>query len=147
MNGLRQEIIGGIVSETPGPRLSQGRMGPFHGDVLENASLCSAHTGAELEGFENINDTVCADIAGHGQITTDLLMCADGPQSETRRRLLPQVPPHYAGYIAWRGTVDEALLVAFFDATFTFSEARSGGQILVYFIPGAKPIGPKVIVS
>jgi len=47
------------------------------------------HTGAALEGFENMNETVCADIAGHGQITADLLICADGAQSETRRRLLP----------------------------------------------------------
>jgi 2-polyprenyl-6-methoxyphenol hydroxylase-like FAD-dependent oxidoreductase len=100
------------------------------------------HTGAALERSENMNFTVCADIAGRGQITTDLLICADGAQSETRRRLLPQVQPHYAGYIAWRGTVDEALappdLLAFFDDTFTFSEARSGGHILVYFIPGMK---------
>ena len=100
------------------------------------------HAGAALDGFENVNETVCADIAGHGKITADLLVCADGAQSETRRRLLPQVQPHYAGYIAWRGTVDEALappdLVAFFDDTFTFSEARSGGHILVYFIPGTK---------
>jgi len=100
------------------------------------------HTGAALEWFENVNETVCTDIAGHGQITADLLICTDGAQSETRRRLLPRVQPHYAGYIAWRGTVDEALappdLVAFFDDTFTFSEARSGGHILVYFIPGAK---------
>lgn len=43
---IPQEIIGGIVAETPGPQLSQGRMGPFHGDVLGNASSCSAHTGA-----------------------------------------------------------------------------------------------------
>jgi 2-polyprenyl-6-methoxyphenol hydroxylase-like FAD-dependent oxidoreductase len=100
------------------------------------------HTGAALERFENMNETVRSDIVGYGQITADLLICADGAQSETRRRLLPQVQPHYAGYIAWRGTVDEALappdLVAFFDDTFTFSEARSGGHILVYFIPGAK---------
>jgi 2-polyprenyl-6-methoxyphenol hydroxylase-like FAD-dependent oxidoreductase len=100
------------------------------------------HSGAALGGFKNVNETVCADIAGHGHITADLLICADGAQSETRHRLLPQVHPHYAGYIAWRGTVDEAQappeLVAFFDDTFTFSEARSGGHILVYFIPGAK---------
>jgi 2-polyprenyl-6-methoxyphenol hydroxylase-like FAD-dependent oxidoreductase len=100
------------------------------------------HTGAALEGFEDMNETVRADIAGHAQITADLLICADGAQSETRRRLLPQVQPHYAGYIAWRGTADEALappdLVTFFDDTFTFSEARSGGHVLVYFIPGAR---------
>jgi 2-polyprenyl-6-methoxyphenol hydroxylase-like FAD-dependent oxidoreductase len=100
------------------------------------------HTGAALEGFENMNETICTDIAGHDRITADLLICADGAQSETRRRLLPEVQPHYAGYIAWRGTVDEALappaLVAFFDDTFTFSEARSRSHILVYFIPGAQ---------
>jgi hypothetical protein len=28
-------------------------------------------------------------------------------------------------------------LARFFDDTFTFSEARSGGHILVYYIPGA----------
>jgi 2-polyprenyl-6-methoxyphenol hydroxylase-like FAD-dependent oxidoreductase len=100
------------------------------------------HAGAALGGGENRDETVLADVAGGGQITADLLICTDGAQSKTRRRLLPQVQPHYAGYIAWRGTVDEALappdLVAFFDDTFTFSEARSGGHMLVYFIPGTK---------
>lgn len=104
------------------------------------------HAGATVQRFESVNDEnmneiVRADIAGHGLIDTDLLVCADGAQSETRRRLLPKVQPHYAGYIAWRGTLDEtsasADLVEFFDDTFTFSEARSGGHILVYFIPGA----------
>jgi hypothetical protein len=47
----------------------------------------------------------------------------------------------YAGYVAWRGTLNEAdapkELVRFFEDAFTFSEARSGGHILTYFIPGA----------
>jgi 2-polyprenyl-6-methoxyphenol hydroxylase-like FAD-dependent oxidoreductase len=105
------------------------------------------HRGVALAGFENLNEAVSAGIAGHGQVTADLLICADGARSETRRRLLPQVQQHYAGYIAWRGTVDEALappeLVRFFDDTFTFSEARSGGHILVYFIPGTKAETPE----
>jgi 2-polyprenyl-6-methoxyphenol hydroxylase-like FAD-dependent oxidoreductase len=54
---------------------------------------------------------------------------------------LPQVREHYAGYIAWRGTVNEAAvpedLATFFADAFTFSEARGGGHILVYLIPGA----------
>jgi 2-polyprenyl-6-methoxyphenol hydroxylase-like FAD-dependent oxidoreductase len=57
------------------------------------------HTGAALAGFENMNETVCADIAGHGQVAGDPLICADGAQSETRPRLLPQVHPHYARVI------------------------------------------------
>jgi 2-polyprenyl-6-methoxyphenol hydroxylase-like FAD-dependent oxidoreductase len=99
------------------------------------------HSGTALVRFENAHEKVLADIAGHGTVTADLLVCADGAQSETRRYLLPQVHQHYAGYIAWRGTVSEAAvsqsLAAFFDDSFTFSEARSGGHILVYLIPGA----------
>ena len=101
----------------------------------------SYHAGATLERFEGAGESVAADVVGHGTVTADLLVCADGAQSETRRRLLPQVREHYAGYIAWRGTVNEAAvpegLASFFDNTFTFSEARSGGHILVYLIPGA----------
>ena len=61
--------------------------------------------------------------------------------SEMRRRLLPEVGPRYAGYVAWRGTLEEkglpTELARFFDLSFTFCEARSGGHILCYFIPGA----------
>jgi 2-polyprenyl-6-methoxyphenol hydroxylase-like FAD-dependent oxidoreductase len=57
-----------------------------------------------------------------------------------RRRFLPDLRSTYAGYVAWRGTLDEADaqldLVRFFDDAFTFCEARSAGHILVYFIPG-----------
>ena len=55
-------------------------------------------------------------------------------------RFLPDLTSTYAGYVAWRGTLDEADtppdLVRFFDDAFTFCEARSAGHILVYFIPG-----------
>ncbi|MGB8900384.1 MAG: hypothetical protein WCC90_14605 [Methylocella sp.] len=101
------------------------------------------HMGATLVGVNDPGDgwAVSAKIEGHGHIKTDLLVCADGAQSPTRRRLLPDAQPIYAGYVAWRGTLDEAdapkELVRFFEDAFTFSEARSGGHILTYFIPGA----------
>ena len=98
------------------------------------------HPGSSIQSFEANGATVVLDVPGHGASEVDLLVCAEGAESETRRRLLPEVKPHYAGYIAWRGTLPEAktprALVEFFDDTFTFSEARSGGHILVYFIPG-----------
>lgn len=98
-------------------------------------------TGAALTGFEQADGELGATIAGHGPVACDLLVCADGAGSESRRRLLPEVAPRYAGYVAWRGILDEAeappQLAAFFDGTFTFSDARSGGHILAYLIPGA----------
>jgi FAD binding domain-like len=58
--------------------------------------------------------------------------------------------PNYAGYVAWRGTLDESdtplHLVAFFDDAFTFSEARSGGHILVYFIAASTGCGTSVLM-
>jgi 2-polyprenyl-6-methoxyphenol hydroxylase-like FAD-dependent oxidoreductase len=98
------------------------------------------HRSAALTDFDNGEGVVQAHIDGHGVVEADVLVAADGAQSPTRRRFLPELSATYAGYIAWRGTLDEADappdLVRFFDDAFTFSEARSAGHILVYFIPG-----------
>lgn len=100
------------------------------------------HMGSILADFQDHDGgrLVSATIDGKGRIETDVLVCADGAQSASRRRLLPDVAPSYAGYVAWRGTLDEAdaptELARYFDDAFTFSEARSGGHILVYLIPG-----------
>jgi 2-polyprenyl-6-methoxyphenol hydroxylase-like FAD-dependent oxidoreductase len=98
------------------------------------------HRGATLTDFPGSEGVIQAHIEGHGVVEADLLVAADGAQSPTRRRFLPDLNSTYAGYVAWRGTLDEANappdLVRFFDDTFTFSEARSAGHILVYFIPG-----------
>jgi 2-polyprenyl-6-methoxyphenol hydroxylase-like FAD-dependent oxidoreductase len=98
------------------------------------------HQGATLTDFGNGNGVVRAHIDGHGVVEADVLVAADGAQSPTRRHFLPDLSSTYAGYVAWRGTLDEADappdLVRFFDDAFTFSEARSAGHILVYFIPG-----------
>lgn len=101
------------------------------------------HLGAEVTGFDQPGERgpVTARLGGGATVEVDLLVCADGWRSTARHRLLPHAVPEYAGYIAWRGTLDEgaapAELVAFFDDRFTFSEARSGGHALCYFIPGA----------
>jgi 2-polyprenyl-6-methoxyphenol hydroxylase-like FAD-dependent oxidoreductase len=99
------------------------------------------HTGASILSFENTANGIDIELSGKARRSVDLVVCADGAQSETRRRLLPEVMPRYAGYVAWRGSLPEAdvadHLAAFFDDKFSFSDARSGGHILVYMIPGA----------
>ena len=99
------------------------------------------HVGASVLSFETTANGIEIELSGNVRRSVDLLVCADGAQSETRRHLLPEVMPRYAGYIAWRGSLPEAdapnHLASFFDDKFTFSDARSGGHILVYLIPGA----------
>jgi 2-polyprenyl-6-methoxyphenol hydroxylase-like FAD-dependent oxidoreductase len=98
------------------------------------------HRGATLTDFGDSEGVVEAHIDGHGLVEADVLVAADGAQSPVRRRFLPDLSSTYAGYVAWRGTLNEADappdLVRFFDDAFTFCEARSAGHILVYFIPG-----------
>jgi 2-polyprenyl-6-methoxyphenol hydroxylase-like FAD-dependent oxidoreductase len=99
------------------------------------------HPGSTLIGFTQADGRVVARFAERGEVEADLLVCADGSQSETRRQLLPDVEPRYAGYVAWRGTLEEECappeLVQFFEHSFTFCQARSAGHILCYFIPGS----------
>lgn len=68
----------------------------------------------------------------------DLVVCADGIRSGSRARLLPDVAPSYAGYVAWRGVVPEgelepATLARLGDAL-TY-QLLDESHILVYPIP------------
>ncbi|MDQ0839373.1 FAD binding domain-containing protein [Sphingomonas faeni] len=112
-----------------------------HGTLLSSFPGNRYHRGAPVDG---LLDPARLDrgvtIEGSGPFHADLLIAADGAQSPTRRELFPELEADYAGYVAWRGTVLERDmspdLVAAFDDVFTFSESRSGGHALAYFIPG-----------
>lgn len=98
------------------------------------------HRGATVERYTRNERGLQIDIGGIGAVTADLLVAADGAQSPLRRKLLPDLKPHYAGYVAWRGTVPERDMpqdiIEAFDDVFSFGDARSGGHALAYFIPG-----------
>lgn len=68
--------------------------------------------GAEVTSFSEGADGVRIHLASGEDHTADLLVCADGITSTARRTLLPDVEPRYAGYVAWRGVVDERDLTA-----------------------------------
>jgi 2-polyprenyl-6-methoxyphenol hydroxylase-like FAD-dependent oxidoreductase len=55
---------------------------------------------------------VTAHFANGAQARGDLLIGADGIRSAVRAQLRPDWRPQYAGYIAWRGLVEETALAA-----------------------------------
>jgi 2,6-dihydroxypyridine 3-monooxygenase len=97
------------------------------------------HLGREVTAFEADDDGVGVRFADGRAERVDLLVCADGIGSATRARLLPDVRPGYAGYVAWRGTIPEAALTpASFEVlrnAITY-QLLPQSHILVYPIPG-----------
>ena len=75
-----------------------------------------------------------------GQIVRgDVVIAADGIGSRSRRLLLPGIQPEYAGYVAWRGMVNEEELLPetlelFVDSLSSFIGEES--SILLYEVPG-----------
>jgi len=78
-------------------------------------------------------------LSGGERIDADLLVAADGLRSTVRAQLLPEVKPHYAGYIAWRCLTDEGDLAESTHATL-FSRysvcVAPGQQGIGYAVPG-----------
>lgn len=97
------------------------------------------HQGAELAGFEDHGSHVTARFTDGQEHTGQLLVAADGSGSLVRRTLLPDVKASYAGYVAWRGLVDEADMpdeaASVLADRFAFYEYPNS-HILDYLVPG-----------
>jgi 2,6-dihydroxypyridine 3-monooxygenase len=98
------------------------------------------HLGTEVVGFAQESGEVVVELATGETRRCELLVCADGVHSTSRRRLLGDGSAAYAGYVGWRGTVSEAELDP--DTFAPFREAIvycvvPESHILVYPIPSA----------
>jgi 2,6-dihydroxypyridine 3-monooxygenase len=98
------------------------------------------HLSEEVAGFESGAGGVTVRLAAGRRVRGDLLVCADGVQSTARRILLPHATPQYAGYVGWRGTVEERAVApetrgVLRDAVTYF--LLPNGHILAYPIPEA----------
>jgi len=96
--------------------------------------------GVALERVEQNGRRVTAIFAGGERAEADLLIAADGSLSTVRRQFMPEVAPRYAGYVAWRGIMEERDVPAAIHGTvfdkiaFTFPE---GEMSLAMPVPGA----------
>jgi 2-polyprenyl-6-methoxyphenol hydroxylase-like FAD-dependent oxidoreductase len=68
------------------------------------------HLGRDLVELTQNEASVTAHFADGSGATGDLLIGADGFRSSVRQIFEPRVQPLYAGYVAWRGLVEEAML-------------------------------------
>ena len=98
------------------------------------------HRGLGLTQVENFADGVRAHFDNGAQMQGELLVAADGIRSTVRTQLMPSVAPQYAGYVAWRGLIEESALSAathaqLFDK-FAFC-LPPGEQMLGYPVAGA----------
>jgi 2-polyprenyl-6-methoxyphenol hydroxylase-like FAD-dependent oxidoreductase len=98
------------------------------------------HEGRTLSGFSQSKDGVIAHFDEGNPAQADILVGADGSGSFVRQHLMPEVKPHYAGYVAWRGVVLEGVASRLISETFvdhfTFQQMEHS-HILCYLIPGA----------
>jgi 2-polyprenyl-6-methoxyphenol hydroxylase-like FAD-dependent oxidoreductase len=80
----------------------------FYRPLKDHFPADAYHFSMALTGIDQTADGVTAIFADGTRVHADLLIGADGFMSTTRALVLPGVEPRYAGYIAWRGMVEES---------------------------------------
>ena len=98
------------------------------------------HAGFSLARVEQTANGIRAIFENGDEAQGELLVGADGIRSTVRAQLLPAVTPQYAGYVAWRGLVEETALSPATHADlfekFAFC-LPPGEQMLGYPVAGA----------
>ena len=131
-----------IVMELP--RASRGSTWPVIYQPLRRAFPAELYCAGMMlvrieQGIEQERGKARAIFADGTAEEADLIVAADGVMSTVRRQFLPEVTPKQAGYVAWRGLVEEREIPAWgrdvlFDRiAFAFPE---GEMILSVHVPG-----------
>ena len=97
------------------------------------------HQNKQFVSFAQDKNKVTAFFADGTYEIGEMLIGADGPYSTVRGQLFPGAKPNYAGYVGFRGLVDEEDLpkeaAELFTERFVFEEFPNS-HILEYIVPG-----------
>lgn len=134
----RIDVNGNVLTEEPENL-------PFSSWDTVYRSLCAMLSkdkisyGREVIGFTEHDDAIEIDIDGGESVRADILLAADGVGSRTRAKLFPHYESRFAGYVAWRGIVDESafspLEVEALVNNFTLFR-DPGHMFMAFLIPG-----------
>ncbi len=129
---------GKIVIERPTARTLSG-WSRLYRALLDALPAPNYRLGKRLVRVAQDADSVTAIFADGTSERGDLLVGADGIRSAVRAQFLPDVEPHYAGYVAWRASIDEADVPAtLWDemvGLYAFC-LPEGEQVISYAVPG-----------
>src|SRR5580698_5726621 len=98
---------GKILIEQPTARTLSG-WSRLYRALLDALPVQAYRLGKRLVRVEQDAQAVTAIFADGTRERGDLLVGADGVRSTVRAQFLPEVQPIYAGYVAWRASIDEA---------------------------------------
>ena len=101
------DVDGSVVDEMTRPRIlsSWGRLYRALKDTLPDDLY---HFDKSLTALDQHDGGVTATFSDGSSARGDILVGADGIRSVVRAIVDPKGEPRYAGYVAWRGTIDEA---------------------------------------
>ena len=93
--------------------------------------------GCEVTALHAFEDGAIVELADGQALPFDLVVCADGYTSTGRRRLFPDQSLRYAGYIMWRGLLDEQMVsdIAPYEGVNIFAVSPLG-HLIAYLVPG-----------
>ncbi|WP_324291626.1 FAD-dependent monooxygenase [Cupriavidus sp. D39] len=97
---------GNVVNRQHMPQ-TQTSWNTLYATLIRHFPKAHYHRGAQLTAVEQDEQGVHATFADGRRATGDLLIGADGANSTVRKLMLPDVSPSYAGYVVWRGLIEE----------------------------------------
>ncbi len=130
---------GQVVARATLPQVltSWSRLYALLREALPDACYAQAASVIDVQQTPSKVTVHCAD---GRTFTSDLLIVSDGIRSTVRNQLAPAVEVNYAGYVAWRGVCDEAVLsqrtLSTVFNTFGFGLPQ-GEQLIGYPVAGA----------